>query len=47
MKGKIGNSVSMGLILEFEIAFPNEKRLTVEQYLAGSSREMILNAAAF
>ncbi len=47
MKGKIGNSVTMGLILEFEIAFPDEDRLSIEQYLAGSSREMILNAAAF
>lgn len=37
----------MGLILEFEIAFPDEERLSIEQYLAGSSREMILNAAAF
>jgi hypothetical protein len=47
MKSKIGNSVSMDLILEFEVAFPEEKRLSIEQYLAGSSREMILNAAAF
>lgn len=37
----------MGQILEFEVAFPTEKRLTIEQYLAGSSREMILNAASF
>ncbi|REE01309.1 hypothetical protein [Marinoscillum furvescens] len=47
IKSYIANSVRMGQILEFEIAFPDEKRLTVEQYLAGSSREMILNAAAF
>lgn len=46
-KSYIANSVRMGQILEFEIAFPGEKGLTVEQYLAGSSREMILIAAAF
>ncbi len=46
-KSYIANSVSMGQILEFEVAFPTEERLTIEQYLAGSSREMILNAAAF
>lgn len=43
----IGNAVAMGQILEFEVAFPGEEKLTIEQYLAGSSREMILNAAAF
>jgi len=43
----IGNSVTMGQLLEFEVAFPGEERLSIEQYLAGSSREMILNAAAF
>ncbi len=37
----------MGQLLEFEVAFPGEERLSIEQYLAGSSREMILNAAAF
>lgn len=46
-KSHIANSVRMGQILEFEVAFPGEERLAVEQYLAGSSREMILNAAAF
>ena len=46
-KINIGNSLSMGLILEFEVAFPGEERLSIEQYLAGSSREMILNTAAF
>lgn len=43
----IGNAVMMGQLLEFEVAFPEEERLSIEQYLAGSSREMILNAAAF
>jgi len=43
----IGNAVTMGQLLEFEVAFPGEERLTVEQYLTGSSRDMILNAAAF
>lgn len=39
--------VTMGQLLEFEVAFPNEEKLSIEQYLKGSSREMILNAAAF
>jgi hypothetical protein len=43
----IGKAATMVQLLEFEVAFPGEKRLTVEQYLAGSSREMILNASAF
>jgi hypothetical protein len=43
----LGNAVAMGQILEFEVAFPGEEKLTIEQYLAGSSRELILNAAAF
>ena len=46
-KTNIGKAVSMGQLLEFKVAFPEEKRLVIEQYLAGSSREMILNAAAF
>mgnify|MGYP006307626269 CR=1 FL=1 len=46
-KSHIANSVRMGQILEFEVAFPGEERLSIEQYLAGGSREMILNAAAF
>lgn len=37
----------MGQLLEFETAFPNEEKQSIEQYLTGSSREMILNAAAF
>jgi hypothetical protein len=46
-KTNIGNSVSLGLLLEFDVAFPGEEKLTVEQYLAGGSRDVILNAAAF
>lgn len=46
-KANIANMVSMGQILEFDVAFPSEEKLTVEQYLAGSSRAMILNAAVF
>jgi len=46
-KTNICKAVSIGQLLEFEVAFPEEKRLVIEQYLAGSSREMILNAAAF
>lgn len=43
----IGNAVTMGQILEFEVAFPLEERLSVEQYLSGGSRSFILNSAAF
>lgn len=35
------------LLLEFEVAFPGEKRLTIEQYLNGSSRDQNLKAASF
>lgn len=42
-----GITVLMGQLLEFEVAFPGEERLTVEQYLAGCNRDMMLNAAAF
>jgi hypothetical protein len=49
MKDKlnIGNAVTMGQILEFDVAFPGEQPLTVEQYLAGGTRSIILKAAAF
>ncbi len=43
----IGNAVTMGQMLEFSVAFPGEQPLTVEQYLAGGSKDIILNAAAF
>jgi hypothetical protein len=46
-KINIGNAVTMGQLLEFEVAFPGEEKLSVEQYLSGGSREVILNAAAF
>lgn len=39
--------ITIGMLLEFEIAFPEEQKQTVEQYLAGGRRDMILNAAAF
>lgn len=37
----------MGQLLEFRVAFPDEKPLTPEQYLKGGSKGFILNAAAF
>lgn len=37
----------MGQILEFEVAFPEEEKLSIEQYLVGGSRTLILNSAAF
>ena len=43
----MSNTVSMKQLLEFEVAFPEEEKLTVEQYLAGGSRDVILNVAAF
>ena len=43
----IGNTVTIGQILEFELAFPLEEKLSVEQYLSGGSRSVILNLAAF
>jgi hypothetical protein len=42
-----GNKIIMEQLLEFEVAFPNEKPLTVEQYLSGGNRDIILNSAAF
>lgn len=44
---KIGNPLTMGQLLEFEIAFPNEQPLTIEQYLSGGSKSVILNSSAF
>ncbi|MBD1425667.1 hypothetical protein [Sphingobacterium arenae] len=46
-KSSVSNTVTLAQILEFEVVFPNEERLTIQQYLAGCSREKILNAAAF
>ena len=37
----------MGQLLKFEVAFPGEKKLPIEQYLSGGSRDVVLNAAAF
>ncbi|MES2655054.1 MAG: hypothetical protein V4620_05660 [Bacteroidota bacterium] len=50
MKDKIniGNDeVQFLQLLEFKEALPNEKRLTIEQYLKGASRRMILDSATF
>ncbi len=44
---KIDNMIDMGILLEFNTAFPNEEPLTVEQYLSGGNRDIILNSAAF
>ncbi|HZV69818.1 MAG TPA: hypothetical protein VFG10_09745 [Saprospiraceae bacterium] len=43
---RIRNAASMGQILEFEVVFSGEEKLSFEQYLAGGSRTVILNAAA-
>lgn len=42
----IDYAVAMGLILEFEVAFPGEEKLSIEQYLAGGSKQAILKFAA-
>ncbi|HEV8081929.1 MAG TPA: hypothetical protein VGP55_01945 [Chitinophagaceae bacterium] len=43
----IGNAITMGQLLEFAVAFPNEKPLPIKQYLAGGNKNIILNASAF
>jgi hypothetical protein len=47
MKQIISNRVKMGVLLEFEAAFPNEKRRTPQEYLQGGSRNIILHIASF
>lgn len=47
MSSYIGNVVKMAQVLEFEVVFPNEEPKTIEQYLSGGSKEIILNVAAF
>lgn len=42
----IGNSITMGQLLEFEVAFPGEQPLSPEEYMVGGSRDFILNIAA-
>lgn len=46
IKPLIENPFKMIRLLEFEVAFPNEQPKTVEEYLKGGSKELILNAAA-
>lgn len=43
----IGNAMSLNRLLIFEEVFPDEEALKPEQYLAGSSKEMILKVSAF
>lgn len=43
----IDNPINIGLLLEFNTAFPFEVPLSVEKYLIGGSRDTILNVAAF
>ena len=43
----IGNAIKMGLLLEFESAFPGETPLKPEQYLKGGRKSFVLNVAAF
>jgi len=46
-KTHIENTARIDQLLEFEVAFPNEEKLPIEQYLKGSSRDVILNAIVF
>ena len=46
-KPNIGNTITMGQILEYDVVFPDERPLTIAQYLTGGSRSIILNVAAF
>lgn len=39
--------VKMQQLLEFKLAFPNEKSLTPEEYLKGGNKDVILNIASF
>lgn len=39
--------VEMQQLLEFKLAFPNEKSLTPEEYLKGGNKDVILNIASF
>jgi len=41
------NAVTMGQLLEFDVAFPGEEPLTVEQYLSSGNRDIILSSATF
>jgi hypothetical protein len=41
------NNIEIGVLLRFEAVFPDEERLSFEQYLSGCGRETILKASAF
>jgi hypothetical protein len=45
-KEAISNPTKFKLLLEFQAAFPNETPKTVEEYLLGGKREIILNVAS-
>ncbi len=46
-ESSIGKAINMGLLLEFESAFPDEVPLRPEQYLKGGKKSFVLNVAAF
>jgi hypothetical protein len=43
----MGKGIDIGQLLEFKVAFPNEEPQTVDQYLSGGSRDVILNVSTF
>lgn len=47
MSSELENTVRLKQLLEFEVVFPEEKMLNLEQYLECSNREIILKSAAF
>ena len=49
MNRKINNNstATIAQLLEFEVAFPDEKMLPFHEYLVGVNKQMILKAATF
>jgi hypothetical protein len=47
MNASVSNTIVASRLLEFELAFPKENKLSVEEYLKGGSRDIIINAATF
>jgi len=41
----LGRLLSLEVVLEFEVAFPGEEKRSVEDYLYGASRDMVLKAS--
>jgi hypothetical protein len=46
-RANMNNAIRMSMLLEFEAVFPDEKPQTIEDYLKGGNKNIILNVAAF